>query len=649
MKSRNNVVTSIKPAVLLSNKNKTEGKSSAFISQMKMACNTKSILQRQRDYSKKEIRVPSMSKFYLKTEANEHNTKIRNVSKKPNSNEKKIFYIGLQKAVRPKKSPKEDLKSMKSSKRMTSECSIDKYVIKSNMSKYTSFLKKTSPRITTNSKRPHELIDIGSVDKQHTSTRIQSFITRLKTEKDRSVNQISPMAGQMISSLKRGQQYFSNYADKLKKIVTNGRVATSLLRRPRVHLKIHPLRLQTSVDEESRLIKCQEMLMASDKTKKPLKSLPSSRKHESVKNSNPKEELIKNERNFRNTKKMTLEKDLLFINSEKIQIEFQHETFKGVFEDVTLEKIIEIEMNTFPSYMCLRNHPELKWEMRAILIDWITEVCSEYSFKRDTLHIAINFLDRFLEESENLSKDKLQLVGAVALFLAAKMEEVYTPKLESILMATSGLYTEQEFLKFETTMIKRLSMNLSPSTLCLWGNWYSSQWDSFIEESPKLVSNQSSLVFRFPNESSYSILRNLYALIDCLVLDLKHLHYKPRAIVASLLYLLLGCESKQFTRVEIYQSFPFSSGYISDQSLSFNTLFEQFTNQCFGFSLSELLPTIQYVSLYFELEPTLKPPPILEADRDRILQGHFEEFLAYQTHAPESLNFVLHTLNHQIY
>lgn len=68
--------------------------------------------------------------------------------------------------------------------------------------------------------------------------------------------------------------------------------------------------------------------------------------------------------------------------------------------------------------------------MRAILVDWMTQVCSDHLFKRETLHYAINYLDRFLSYEKNLKKEIFQLVGLTAVFLAAKMEEIYTPKIE---------------------------------------------------------------------------------------------------------------------------------------------------------------------------------------------------------------------------
>ena len=45
--------------------------------------------------------------------------------------------------------------------------------------------------------------------------------------------------------------------------------------------------------------------------------------------------------------------------------------------------------------------------MRAILVDWMMEVCSEFHLKRETFHLAVAYLDRHLSRSETVPKLKL--------------------------------------------------------------------------------------------------------------------------------------------------------------------------------------------------------------------------------------------------
>jgi len=60
--------------------------------------------------------------------------------------------------------------------------------------------------------------------------------------------------------------------------------------------------------------------------------------------------------------------------------------------------------------------------MRAILIDWMMEVCEEFECKRETFHYAVNYVDRYLSLSPGVKKYELQLVGLTSMYIASKME-----------------------------------------------------------------------------------------------------------------------------------------------------------------------------------------------------------------------------------
>ena len=57
--------------------------------------------------------------------------------------------------------------------------------------------------------------------------------------------------------------------------------------------------------------------------------------------------------------------------------------------------------------------------MRVILVDWLVEVVQEYKLRSETLHLAVNYLDRFLSGTAYVRRGKLQLVGTAALMIAA--------------------------------------------------------------------------------------------------------------------------------------------------------------------------------------------------------------------------------------
>lgn len=56
-------------------------------------------------------------------------------------------------------------------------------------------------------------------------------------------------------------------------------------------------------------------------------------------------------------------------------------------------------------------HPALQPRMRAILLDWLIEVCEVYRLHRETYHLAMDFVDRYLATQSDLPKQQLQLIG----------------------------------------------------------------------------------------------------------------------------------------------------------------------------------------------------------------------------------------------
>ena len=79
-----------------------------------------------------------------------------------------------------------------------------------------------------------------------------------------------------------------------------------------------------------------------------------------------------------------------------------------------------------PSYMS--KHADINAKMRAILIDWLVDVHLKFKLLPETLYLTVNLIDRFLEKEHTIMRDKLQLVGVTAMFLACKYEEIFAPE-----------------------------------------------------------------------------------------------------------------------------------------------------------------------------------------------------------------------------
>ncbi|KAJ5952698.1 uncharacterized protein N7479_011111 [Penicillium vulpinum] len=117
----------------------------------------------------------------------------------------------------------------------------------------------------------------------------------------------------------------------------------------------------------------------------------------------------------------------------------------------------EIDMLPVPDYMARQN--ELQWSMRSVLMDWLVQVHQRFNLLPETLFLTVNYIDRFLSYKD-VSMGKLQLVGATAIFIAAKFEEITAPSVQEIVYMVDGGYSVDEILKAERFMLTILQFEL---------------------------------------------------------------------------------------------------------------------------------------------------------------------------------------------
>ncbi|KAM9310795.1 G1/S-specific cyclin-E2 [Pholidichthys leucotaenia] len=164
---------------------------------------------------------------------------------------------------------------------------------------------------------------------------------------------------------------------------------------------------------------------------------------------------------------------------------FRQYTFKNLFikpspiprlswassDDVWI-KMINKELKYVHDKSYLQRHPKLQPKMRAILLDWLYEVSEVYSLHRQTVYLAQDYFDRYMLTQQDIGKECLQLLGITALFIAAKMEEIYPPKIFEFAYVTDGACDIWDIQRTELIMLKALEWNLCPETPLSWLNLY---------------------------------------------------------------------------------------------------------------------------------------------------------------------------------
>jgi cyclin B len=83
--------------------------------------------------------------------------------------------------------------------------------------------------------------------------------------------------------------------------------------------------------------------------------------------------------------------------------------------------------------------------------------------KADTLFLAINLIDRYLELRAT-ARRHLQLVGVTAMLIAAKFEEMYPPQISDFVYVTDKAYSKEDIVKMEVTMLTALDFKVCRPT-----------------------------------------------------------------------------------------------------------------------------------------------------------------------------------------
>ena len=76
--------------------------------------------------------------------------------------------------------------------------------------------------------------------------------------------------------------------------------------------------------------------------------------------------------------------------------------------------------------------------MRVTLLCWMSELCTDMRFQKTTYHIALTYTDKFFEATPtSFGPEELQLIGVTAVYIAAKVEEVFVPTVKVFSKSTN--------------------------------------------------------------------------------------------------------------------------------------------------------------------------------------------------------------------
>lgn len=116
-----------------------------------------------------------------------------------------------------------------------------------------------------------------------------------------------------------------------------------------------------------------------------------------------------------------------------------------------------------PEYMDLQ--PELTWDLRPLLVDFLIEIHNHFSLQPETLYLAMNMMDRYLSKRV-VYKKHYQLVGMTSLWVASKYEDSKEklPSVAQLCKLCSNTYDESAFITMERYVLKTLEYSLGHPT-----------------------------------------------------------------------------------------------------------------------------------------------------------------------------------------
>ena len=150
---------------------------------------------------------------------------------------------------------------------------------------------------------------------------------------------------------------------------------------------------------------------------------------------------------------MSKEKDL------ELELDSNHVNEEEYMEEILDNFYTEEENNRFkinPNYFELQT--EINSKMRIILIDWLFEVNNKLKFREETFYTTIYIIDAYLSK-KFIQRKKFQLLGVTALYIATKLNEIFSGSVKDYVFMTDRAYNESDIITMESDICKTLNFN----------------------------------------------------------------------------------------------------------------------------------------------------------------------------------------------
>lgn len=145
--------------------------------------------------------------------------------------------------------------------------------------------------------------------------------------------------------------------------------------------------------------------------------------------------------------------------------ELSRSTAEEYQEDV-LDHMEYMQELTMPDIQSIEIQTEIQWFMRPYLLDFLLEAHHAFQLLPETLHLAVNLLDRYCSKRV-VYKRHYQLVGCASLLIAAKYgdRKERVPTIRELKSMCCSLYDDDMFTQMEWHVLQTLNWVIGHPTV----------------------------------------------------------------------------------------------------------------------------------------------------------------------------------------
>ncbi len=145
-------------------------------------------------------------------------------------------------------------------------------------------------------------------------------------------------------------------------------------------------------------------------------------------------------------------------------------------DDILLHQLKMEQSNRMPNLQNMDRQPEITWQMRTCLADFIMVAHSQLHLSSESFFLTISIIDRYCSRRV-VAPSLYQLVGCCALWLASKFYDmkINQPSVKDLQQLCNNFYPKEKFFDLEIQLLEALNWDVGCPTVDIFLDYSISQ------------------------------------------------------------------------------------------------------------------------------------------------------------------------------